>query len=801
MSLTAWKTSQTQENETGADSNSWGTMSNVAASDDNYSACSIGKNEVSDFFNAKNFGFSIPANATIDGITVRIETKSSATNTLKDQTIQLLVGGSRSGDNKAISDYYPTSDITRDYGGDSDKWGLNISPSDINSSDFGISIQYYADGGSATAYIDYIAIQVSYTGGGNYTTTHDTKVITSSSIEEIYDSETCVSYQGGNEVTHIGTFAGNEQLDNDEIMNFAANSEETKQCEDNNVYIYAWTSRPVNGNTYYAVFNNFDFCIPEDATINGVKAKIRQAKYSDTQDIAEYAFKLRKNSTLSNNKADTNHHISDVYTNSYENRIVGGENDTWGLTLTPADINDTDFSLLIKYTVIDNGDAVYYSIIDCVTLTIYYTVGVASYMQTYDTKTKIITTIKISQDTKTIINKQYLLNQDAKEIVKTLVSSISDTSASILTNLLQLYDTNSNISNLITNLQDTQTNVSLLVSSIHDTEVQISTHVLYTQLHNTLTVVKNTIKTLQDTHSAVSSTYKDLFDTKSNVSLFKLVTHDTKNLILTAIKNIYDTASLITNLITEITDILTTVSTSVEISQDIKAIILTSIDETFDTLISLTNLIKQLHDTQAQVSVPLYEIYHDTLAQVTTSINKLIDSKAVVSNLYENLTDTFVLIKTSRTIVQDTSLSITTQLTKLFDSYTKVSSLFEQIHDTKTIAKFSIEEYFDSYTRVTTEILNRADLEADVSTKIDLSQDTKVISKTLLVYFNDTKLTCIDHPIVTKLFKLADRLNKLKTPKPRIKCFKVANRVRVFEVETRPKVFKLPNRKFLYNNR
>jgi len=847
MSVTAWKTSQTQNNEAFGDGNAWGNLSNITTSDDQYAACSIAKNEASDYLNATNFGFSIPSTATIQGIEVQIELKSDTADTTSDQTIQLLVNGSRSGDNKAISDSYPTSDTTRNYGGTADTWGLNLTPADVNSTDFGISIQSYSSGGASTAYIDYVAIQITYSENG-ITVVHDTKAVVKTNVTSIADTSTCVSQQGDNVLNAQGEYTGGATLDGDEKFSWYSSS--SLSC-DNSIYIQDMNIYKENGKTYYAVFEPQNVCVPDTAEINGIEAIIRQRTYTSGQVVYEDVFKLYDGSDFSGNKADTNHQLPE----SYEDRTIGSPTDTWGLTITPDNVQDID--LYLKYNVVNNSSQTSDVVIDCVSFKIYYTVGGASYTQTHDTSAKIITTISNIQDTKSAISSQYSINQDTKEITKILVSSISDTSASILTNLTQLHDTNSAIANLISNLQDTQANISIitsaihdtystvktsiqsildtytsvtnllaqlhdsktdvttlidvindtnsqissLITNIHDTEVQVSAQVLYTQFHDTLAAVKNTIETLQDTHSAISSAYENLSDTKSIISYFKSVTHDTQDLVLTAIENIHDTTTRIATLITEITDTLATISTSVDISQDSETTILTTIDETFDTLIDLNSLIEQFHDTKVQVSLPVIETYHDMKAEITTSIAKLIDSKAFISNLYENLADIFVLVKTKRTTIHDTSLSITTQLNKLFNSYAQVSSLFEKTQDTKTVAKFSIEEYFDSYARVTTEILNRADLKANVSTKIDLNQDTEVIGKTLLVYYHDTQLKCIDHPIVSKLFKLADRLNKLKILKPRIKCFEVADRDKVFETETRPKVFKLPNRKFLYNNR
>lgn len=152
--------------------NSWGDPDKAKASDNSYTA-SGPQSSGSDYLVATNFGFSIPAGSTINGVTVAVERKSSsniASSYIKDDTAYLMKGGSATGDNKAdTSTKWPTSDTVATYGGAADVWGATLSVDDVNASTFGFRLSdlaYRTGKGSPLAYVDFISITVTYTEGG-----------------------------------------------------------------------------------------------------------------------------------------------------------------------------------------------------------------------------------------------------------------------------------------------------------------------------------------------------------------------------------------------------------------------------------------------------------------------------------------------------------------------------------------------------------------------------------------------------------------------------------------------------------
>jgi len=113
-----------------------------------------------------NFSFSgvLPADAEIKGIEVDVERSVDTGSDVTDDLVQLVVGGSLVGDDKATADAWPTSDAVANYGGDEDLWGLTPTRSQVVASDFGVEIR--ATKGTSitdiTASIDHITITIHY---------------------------------------------------------------------------------------------------------------------------------------------------------------------------------------------------------------------------------------------------------------------------------------------------------------------------------------------------------------------------------------------------------------------------------------------------------------------------------------------------------------------------------------------------------------------------------------------------------------------------------------------------------------
>jgi hypothetical protein len=91
-----------------------------------------------------NFGFDIPCSAEIKGIEVDVYGFCDMPSVVLDCTIVLRQNSiSLSGNNQSNLTPWSTTPGERSYGGPTELWGVNWTPSDINSCDFGTYIKVY----------------------------------------------------------------------------------------------------------------------------------------------------------------------------------------------------------------------------------------------------------------------------------------------------------------------------------------------------------------------------------------------------------------------------------------------------------------------------------------------------------------------------------------------------------------------------------------------------------------------------------------------------------------------------------
>ena len=146
------------------------------------------------YFVITGLSSTIPAGATINGITVKIERYNSfvpdATSiTIVDNAIYLTKDGSTTvGSNKSTGATWQSSDnnTTVDFGGSADLWGTTLTAAEVNASTFGVMISPAltfdnSDSGSSVN-IDQVTITVDYTGGavrrqGIFTTAAELRTI------------------------------------------------------------------------------------------------------------------------------------------------------------------------------------------------------------------------------------------------------------------------------------------------------------------------------------------------------------------------------------------------------------------------------------------------------------------------------------------------------------------------------------------------------------------------------------------------------------------------------------------------
>jgi hypothetical protein len=122
----------------------------------------LASNGDSENLNMTGFGFSLPGDATITGISVEMN-RYSSTSGVQDVTVRLFKAGTLVGDNKPAAGTWPIATNTvATYGGSSDLWGTTWTPAQINASNFGVTLDVTNGASARTASVDYVHITVYY---------------------------------------------------------------------------------------------------------------------------------------------------------------------------------------------------------------------------------------------------------------------------------------------------------------------------------------------------------------------------------------------------------------------------------------------------------------------------------------------------------------------------------------------------------------------------------------------------------------------------------------------------------------
>jgi Tfp pilus assembly protein PilX len=141
----------------------WTNSGNISANDNVKASTTVLPASQSADLNATNFGFSIPATATVTGVTVRVERNAGASSAVSDHTVQLLKNGVPVGNNKAVTGFWGTGDTYRTYGSSTDAWGAALTGPDVNSSTFGLRFRVQnALTSNLAANVDHVEITLSY---------------------------------------------------------------------------------------------------------------------------------------------------------------------------------------------------------------------------------------------------------------------------------------------------------------------------------------------------------------------------------------------------------------------------------------------------------------------------------------------------------------------------------------------------------------------------------------------------------------------------------------------------------------
>jgi hypothetical protein len=145
--------------------NAWANVSQANGSDDLYASAGGTGVSTTHYLKCTNFGFSIPDNAVIETVKIKIERlrlSGASSPTVDDNTVKLVIGGSVTGSNKPIAGSWSATDTVVEYNYTLAAWGVSLTPTQANASDFGFVINVDTSGTNTNAGIDHVAITITY---------------------------------------------------------------------------------------------------------------------------------------------------------------------------------------------------------------------------------------------------------------------------------------------------------------------------------------------------------------------------------------------------------------------------------------------------------------------------------------------------------------------------------------------------------------------------------------------------------------------------------------------------------------
>jgi len=140
----------------------WTNPSNAQLQDNTYATSTLLITQQSNYLRAKNFTWGVPATATIRGIKVELERSADTLSAISDTSVRLMLHNGTIGSDRSNATTWTTSDQLVTYGNATDLWGLPLTPTLLNNSDFGFVISV-TGGAAGTAQVDSINMTVYYT--------------------------------------------------------------------------------------------------------------------------------------------------------------------------------------------------------------------------------------------------------------------------------------------------------------------------------------------------------------------------------------------------------------------------------------------------------------------------------------------------------------------------------------------------------------------------------------------------------------------------------------------------------------
>lgn len=147
-------------------SQAWSNPDRAVSSNNSRATATVDDGQVTNYLICTGYGFTIPAGATISGITVNLERMSEHDTRTRDSAVYLVKAGTVVGSNRATTNPWATTEAVDAHGGGSDLWGVTWTPAEINASNFGVAVSATKPGATGSDYdvsVDLVQVVVTYT--------------------------------------------------------------------------------------------------------------------------------------------------------------------------------------------------------------------------------------------------------------------------------------------------------------------------------------------------------------------------------------------------------------------------------------------------------------------------------------------------------------------------------------------------------------------------------------------------------------------------------------------------------------
>ena len=147
-------------------SDAWVNPGNVGADDGTEAqivAASYDAPDVSQRLITSAYSFTVPGTATIDGVVVEIDRRCFAGSSV-DSRVQLRNElGAIAGNNNKAAGAWPATLSVATYGSATTLWGIALTPTIVNDTDFGMALAVQATAANTDIAVDFIRMTVHYT--------------------------------------------------------------------------------------------------------------------------------------------------------------------------------------------------------------------------------------------------------------------------------------------------------------------------------------------------------------------------------------------------------------------------------------------------------------------------------------------------------------------------------------------------------------------------------------------------------------------------------------------------------------